>query len=130
MRDRPTSPHLSIYKYRYTLVTSILNRAMGLVLSVGLLVLIYWLMALASGSAAYQRAQAVLSLGIFKLVFLGLLIAFCYHLSAGIRHLIWDSGHGMERSQAQRSSWLIVCVTAVLVVIFGYWMARAAGVSP
>jgi succinate dehydrogenase / fumarate reductase cytochrome b subunit len=106
--------------YRYTLLTSILNRATGLVLSIGLLVLVYWLMAVASGTRAYGRASAVLSLGIVKLIYLGLLVAFCYHLVAGIRHLIWDTGRGLERQQAKRSAWLVAGASVLLIIVFGY----------
>ena len=105
---------------RYTLATSIFNRGTGLVLSLGLLVLVYWLMAVAGGKRAYASASAILSLGIFKLVYLGLLIAFCYHLIAGIRHLVWDTGHGLERAQSKRSAWIVVTTSVVLVLVFGY----------
>ena len=123
MRARPLSPHMSVYRMtRYTLLTSIANRLTGLILSVGLLVLVYWLMAVASGSRAYARAHEVLSLGLFKLVYAGLLIAFCYHLVAGIRHLIWDTGRGLERVQARRSAGIVVVVSIALLLVFGYWL--------
>ena len=121
MRERPLSPHLSIYKMtRYTVLTSITNRATGIGLSVGLLLLVYWLMAVASGPEAYERAIAVLSLGIFKLFYAGMLIAFVYHLVAGIRHLIWDTGAGLEREQAKRSAWIVSTVSVVLIFVLGY----------
>ena len=118
MSERPLSPHLSIYKFKYTLTTSILNRFTGIVLSLGLPVLVYWLMAAASGSRAYARASAVLSLGIFKLVYLGLLAAFSYHLVAGFRHLIWDTGRGFTIKQASNSAWfvLIASVAGTLAI--------------
>src|SRR4029453_10634804 len=105
---------------RYTVLTSITNRFTGVILSVGLLVLSYWLMAVASGAEAYERASAVLSLGIFKLIYAGVLVAFVYHFVAGIRHLVWDTGRGMERQQARRSAWIVVGATVVLVLILGY----------
>jgi succinate dehydrogenase / fumarate reductase cytochrome b subunit len=107
---------------RYTLLTSFFNRLMGLGQSLGLLVLIYWLMAIASGSKAYGRAEAVLSLSVFKLIYAGLLVAFCYHLVAGIRHLVWDTGRGLERAQSQRSAYIVVAVSVLLVIALGYWL--------
>jgi succinate dehydrogenase / fumarate reductase cytochrome b subunit len=127
MRERPLSPHLSVYRFKYTLMTSILNRMTGVALSLGLLVLVYWLMAVATGTRSYVHAQAILSLGIFKLIYAGVLIAFCYHLVAGIRHLIWDTGRGLERAQAQRSAWIVACVSVALMLIFGYWLFGATG---
>lgn len=122
MRERPLSPHLSIYRMsRYTLATSILNRITGIILSLGLIVLVYWLMAAAGGAKAYARAQQVLSLGLFKVVYLGLLLAFCYHFVAGIRHLVWDTGRGLERKQSQRSAWIVVTATIALAALLSYW---------
>jgi succinate dehydrogenase / fumarate reductase cytochrome b subunit len=106
---------------RYTLITSITNRATGLVMSLGLLVLVYWLMSVASGTAAYTHALATLSLPIFKLLYAALLFTFSYHLVAGIRHLVWDTGRGMERLQSQKSAWVVVTVSALVTIAFIYW---------
>ena len=127
MPPRPLSPHLSVYKFRYTLTTSILNRFTGVGLSVGLLLLVYWLMAVASGAHAQARASRLLSLPVMKLVYAALIMAFRYHLSAGIRHLVWDTGRGLERAQAQRSAWLVVGVSIALMLLVGYcaWLAGA-----
>ena len=122
MADRPLSPHLSVYRmYRYSVLTSITNRLTGVVLSIGLIALVYWLMAAAEGAAAYGRALGVLSSGPFKVIFLIVLAAFSYHLLAGIRHLIWDSGRGLERAQSQRSAWLIGIAALVLFAGLAWW---------
>ena len=125
MRERPLSPHLSVYRFKYTLTTSILNRFTGILLSIGLLLLVYWLMAAAQGKQAYALAQQLLSLGVVKLVYAGLLLAFCYHFIAGIRHLVWDTGRGLERAHSQRSAWVVVIVSLVLFGVLGYWLAGA-----
>ena len=91
-----------MYKFKYTLATSILNRLAGLVLSAGLLLLVYWLVAIAAGVRAYAQARELLSLGAFKFVYALLLAAFVYHLAAGLRHLVWDTGRGLSRASAQR----------------------------
>ena len=98
MQTRPLSPHLSVYRmYRYSLATSNANRFTGVALSAGLLLLVYWLMAVAGGARSYARATRVLSLPLAKLVYAALIVAFCYHLVAGLRHLVWDTGHALER---------------------------------
>jgi succinate dehydrogenase / fumarate reductase cytochrome b subunit len=109
--------------------TSFANRVTGVVLSLGLLVLVYWLMAVASGTGAYEHAIAILSLPIFKLLYAALLFTFSYHLVAGIRHLIWDTGHGLERHQSQRSAWIVGAVSVLLTLAFIYW-AFAPGAQP
>ena len=127
MPPRPLSPHLSVYKFKYTLTTSILNRFTGLALSLGLVLLVYWLLAVAAGAQVYARASRVLSQPLMWPVYAGLIIAFCYHLSAGIRHLVWDTGRGLERAQARRSAYLVAAVSIVLTVLVGYcaWLAGA-----
>jgi succinate dehydrogenase / fumarate reductase cytochrome b subunit len=125
MPDRPLSPHVWLYKFKYTLFTSILNRATGCALTAGLLVLVYWLMALASGAEAYASALAVLSHPIFKLLFIALMFMFAYHLVAGIRHLVWDTGRGLERRQSQTSAWVVGVVAVILtVVLVGLYCTR------
>lgn len=120
MRERPLSPHLSVYKFKYTLVSSVLNRLTGIALAVGLLMLAYWLTALSRGASAYEAAMRCLGSGAAKIVYIGLIVAFAYHLSAGIRHLIWDTGRGLERRQSQISAWLVALATVVLALVFGY----------
>ena len=131
MTERPLSPHLSVYRMsRYTLLTSILNRATGLVLSVGFILLVYWLVAVAGGPAAYRDAHAMLSLGVLKAVYVILLATFSYHLFAGIRHLIWDTGHGLERAQAKRSAALVVICAILLFVGLAWWALHGGARAP
>jgi succinate dehydrogenase / fumarate reductase cytochrome b subunit len=111
---------------RYSLATSIFNRFTGVGLSLGLIVLVYWLMAAAAGAAGYARAMRLLAHPLAQLVYALLIVAFCYHLVAGIRHLIWDTGRGLERRQSQRSAWLIVAVSIALMLLVacGAWLGR------
>jgi succinate dehydrogenase / fumarate reductase cytochrome b subunit len=110
-----------MYKFKYTLFTSILNRATGCALTAGLLILVYWLMALASGSEPYSNAVVVLSHPLFKLIYAGIAFTFSYHLMAGIRHLVWDTGRGLEKRQSQQSAWLIGVAAVVLTLALIAW---------
>ena len=121
MPERPLSPHVWMYKFKYTLFTSILNRITGCALTAGLLILMYWLMSLASGAESYSNAVVVLSYPLFKLIFAGLAFAFSYHLMAGIRHLVWDTGRGLEKRQSQQSAWLIGAAAVVLTFALVAW---------
>jgi succinate dehydrogenase / fumarate reductase, cytochrome b subunit len=127
MPERPLSPHLFVYKLRYTLVSSIVNRFTGLALAAGFLILAYWLMALASSAESYDRAVVVLSHPVFKLIFAGLLFSFVYHFVAGIRHLIWDTGRGLERRQSQKSAWVVGIVSVVLSLLLIVWALSRMG---
>ncbi len=115
---------------RYTLATSIFNRFTGVGLSLGLLLLVYWLTAVAAGAAAQARAQHLLAHPLMKLVYAALIVSFCYHLVAGIRHLVWDTGRGLERAQSQQSAWLVVAVSLALVLLIGWCVFAAGGRTP
>lgn len=131
MPARPLSPHLSVYKMsRYTLATSILNRFTGVALSAAFALLVYWLMSVAGGALAQARAARLLSLPLMKLVYAACIAAFCYHLLAGIRHLVWDTGRGLERAQSQKSAWLVVSLSIALALLVGYCALVLRGHAP
>jgi succinate dehydrogenase / fumarate reductase cytochrome b subunit len=114
---------------RYTLATSIFNRFTGVALSLGLLLLVYWLMAVAAGPLSFARAARLLSMPLAKALYAALIVAFCYHLIAGIRHLVWDTGRGLERRQAHFSAWLVIVASLLLTLIIAWcaWCAWFAG---
>ena len=118
--SRPLSPHLQVYRFMYTMAASIMHRATGIVLSIGLLVLCGWLVALAGGPDDYDAALVLLQSPPGLVVLTGLLAAFWYHLCAGIRHLFWDSGIGINKSAARRSAGAIVLATVVLTALSAY----------
>jgi succinate dehydrogenase / fumarate reductase, cytochrome b subunit len=122
MPNRPLSPHLTVYRMtRYTVLTSILNRFTGVGLSLALVALVYWLTAVAGGARSQARAERLLAQPLAKLACAAFVVAFCYHLVAGIRHLVWDTGHGLERAQAQRSAWLVAAASLALALVIGYF---------
>jgi succinate dehydrogenase / fumarate reductase cytochrome b subunit len=106
---------------RYSLLSSIANRLTGIVLSLGVVVLTYWLVAAAGGVRTYVRASGVLASRPAKLLYAVLIVSFAYHLAAGVRHLIWDTGYGLERRESQRSAAFVLAATIVLALAFGYW---------
>jgi succinate dehydrogenase / fumarate reductase cytochrome b subunit len=114
MARRPLSPHVFIYRFGYTMSLSILHRAMGLVLSVGLLLFAAWLTAAAAGPESYDRLVSLLPLPLLKAGLAVLVLAFVYHLANGIRHLCWDAGLGFERAQARRSAAFVVLFTVIV----------------
>lgn len=97
---------------------SILHRVTGCALSVGLLLFIYWLIALASGVDSYARALAVFAHPLMKLLLAGFSFAFFYHLMNGVRHLTWDTGHALERRSARLSGWAAFLAAVTATVVF------------
>ena len=128
MRERPLSPHLSVWKFTTSMAMSIINRITGVILSIGLLLLAWWLMAAATSASAYAGATRVLSSGLVQLLLAGWLLSFVYHLCNGIRHLTWDMGLGMERHESQRSGVVTLFATVVITAAIGYlaFFARSA----
>lgn len=117
-RPRPLSPHLQIYRPQLTSVLSFMHRATGAFLAASSIILVYWLMALAAGPEAFARAQALLHspLGASLLLFISL--ALFYHLSTGIRHLLWDTGYGLDLKRAYLSGKIAVISAALLTLVF------------
>ncbi|MCI0430709.1 MAG: succinate dehydrogenase, cytochrome b556 subunit [Rhodospirillales bacterium] len=111
LRPRPLSPHIQIYSWQLTSVLSILHRVTGLALTAGALLLVWWLLAAASGPEAFERVSAVLASVPGRVLLFGWTLAFFYHLANGIRHLWWDTGRGMELPSVYRSGWVVVAFT-------------------
>lgn len=116
------SPHATLYRWQITNTLSIFHRLTGLFLSVGALVLVWWLMALAGDPASYP-AQVFGSV-LFKLLASAWAFCFFYHLANGVRHLFWDAGVGFEPGQIRAGGWAVVAFAAIagaayaLAVIF------------
>jgi succinate dehydrogenase / fumarate reductase cytochrome b subunit len=123
--NRPLSPHLGIYRWQLTMLLSITHRATGIALSLGSFLLLYWLIALASGPQAYGQAQALIGSWLGLLILLGFSAALFFHLCNGIRHLMWDFGAGLSREEAYKSGVVVVAATLVLTILawgVGLWL--------
>jgi succinate dehydrogenase, cytochrome b556 subunit len=121
---RPLSPHLQIYKPQWTWVPSILTRITGGAITVGSLLVVYWLVALACGPEAYATAQAFFGNVLVKIVLFGFTWALMFHTLGGIRHLVWDFGIGVDIRSAERTAKLTVVASVVLTVLV--WIAAYA----
>ncbi|HEX4971148.1 MAG TPA: succinate dehydrogenase, cytochrome b556 subunit [Steroidobacteraceae bacterium] len=126
-RRRPLSPFLTVYRWQYTMALSILHRVTGCALSVGLLLFVYWLVAAASGSAAYQTAQSFFAHPLIRILLVGFSFAFFYHLLNGVRHMTWDTGHGLERKQARLSGWIVFLGAIACTALFWFLVVRGHG---
>ncbi len=113
------------YRWQYTNTLSILNRVTGVAMSVGLLLFVYWLVAAVSGEEAYTQAQALFAHPLTKVALFGFSFAFFFHLANGIRHLVWDTGRGLERKAARTSGWVAFISAVVLTVL--YWIVLMSG---
>ncbi len=120
---RPLSPHLQVYTWGPHMLVSILNRAMGVGLAtVGTLLFVAWLMALASGPEAYKGFMDVITGSYYLgyIVAIGLTFAFFFHMAAGIRHFVMDAGAGFELKANQLWAWMTLVAAALLTA--GTWL--------
>ena len=120
-RDRPLSPHLTIWRWHITMASSIAHRATGVALYVGALILAGWALSLAAGPAAYGDYMALLGSWLGKLVLFGLTVSIFYHLANGVRHIVFDAGKGFELKWADFGAafaFAFAIVISVLVWVF------------
>ncbi len=130
MSTRPLSPHLQIYRPQLTSVLSITHRITGIALSVGTLVLLYWLQAVARGPEAYAEAQSLLGNGFAQVLLAGWTWAFLYHLCNGIRHLFWDMGKGFDLPTVYASGYAALGTSGVLtLLVWAYVLAVPGGAA-
>ena len=126
-RSRPLSPHLQVYQPQWTSVLSIMHRLTGVALTVGTLLLVYWVVAAAAGEQAYETAREVIGSFFGRLFLFGWSVALFYHLCNGIRHLFWDAGLGFELSTAYRSGMAVLAGTVALTLVS--WIAGYAAMG-
>ena len=112
--SRPLSPHLQVYRLPLAAVLSISHRITGVGLSLGLLLLTWWLCSAAYGPDAYDQAMVYIASPLGLLILLGFSVALFFHLCNGIRHLFWDAGRNFEISQTKRGNIYVIIGTIVL----------------
>ena len=125
-RERPMSPHLQVWRWHITMATSILHRATGVALYVGALIAAAWAVSLAQGPEAYATFKSVLGSPLGKVVMFGLTLSYFYHLANGIRHLVWDAGHGLDVKSANATA-VVVFAFAAAATIAVWWIAAMTG---
>jgi len=96
---------------------SILHRITGVALALGTLLVVFWIVAVAAGPAAYDAASALLGSWLGRLLLFGWTFSLFYHLANGIRHLAWDVGWGYELGAARASGYLAVTAAVVLTLL-------------
>ena len=120
---RPLSPFTTVWRWHVTMFTSIAHRVTGVGLYLGALMAAGWAVALASGPEAYGQYMALLGSIPGKLVLFGMTVSLFYHLANGIRHLIWDTGHGLDLRSANFSAIFVIAFSITAAI--GLWAIAA-----
>jgi len=121
-RTRPLSPHLTIYRWPLTMILSILHRATGVSLSVGLIIFSVWLFAIAFGEQYFTFFVYVFSNWIGRFLLVVWTFAFFLHFCNGLRHLYWDTGRGFDRERVEISARIVVFSSLLLTSIFWLYL--------
>src|SRR5262245_6279720 len=126
--DRPLSPHLQIYRPMLTMLMSIAHRVTGFGNAVGFLLLAWWLVAIAAGPERYAQVSSFFASILGRALLFLFSWSLIHHMLGGIRHLIWDTGHGLDKTSIEIFAWatLIGSITlTILVWLVGYWLKGA-----
>jgi len=117
--NRPLSPFMlgQVYRLQLTSLTSLMHRVTGVGLTLGGFLLVWWLLAAATGPESFAFIDGILTSWLGGLVMIGLLAALWYHFCNGVRHLVWDAGYGYEIGVAEQSGYAVIAATAALTVL-------------
>jgi len=125
--QRPLSPHLQIYRWPITMQTSILHRVTGVGISIGALLLCWWLVAAATGPEAYAVFQSATFHWFGRLVLFGFTVALVFHSLNGVRHLFWDLGFGFRVPTANTTGLIVYGLTVALTLVV--WAAAYSAMN-
>ena len=120
---RPLSPHITIYRPQVTSISSIFIRITGNALVFSTLLLIAWFLAAAIGPKTFNVMHFIISSWFGKIMMILSLWALWYHSLGGIRHLVWDTGRGLELKTAEIMGWAMI-LGSFLLTIITLWLIK------
>ena len=124
---RPLSPHLTIWRWQVTMLSSIMHRATGMALSAGAIVLAWWPVSISNGPEGYDSFMVYAAMPLGVIVLFGFTWSFAFHFFNGIRHLAWDLGYGFDKHVATKTGFLVFALSfLVAIAVFAFvWTGHA-----
>lgn len=123
-KQRPTSPHLQIYRWNISSLTSIMHRFTGVVLYTSVVAICWYIVYYTYQINIAQSGEEICDCPmqtILKYVLLaaivGITFSLYYHLCNGVRHLFWDIGKGFEKETARTNGFLVIVSSLILTII-------------
>lgn len=116
-RQRPLSPHLSVYRFTLTMTMSIVHRITGAALYVGTILLVGWLAAAAIGGGAFETVQGLFGTWLGQLVLFGYTWALFHHMVGGLRYFVWDTGTWMTHPEREWLAWTNLVAPVLLTLL-------------
>lgn len=102
-------------------LVSILHRASGIIVFL-LLPVLLCLLSASLNETTFTHIQTYLAKPWLRFLLWFVLSALAYHLVAGIRHLLMDTGIGESLKAGRFSAYLTLGISAVLIVLLGIWL--------
>jgi succinate dehydrogenase / fumarate reductase cytochrome b subunit len=126
---RPMSPHLQVWKWHVTMLGSILHRATGVANYMGAFLVTAWLFAAASGPELYGEFEALAGSIVGQVILFGFTLSIVYHALNGVRHHIWDAGHGFAPRVASFTGYLVILLAILGAAAIWLLAGLVPGVS-
>lgn len=115
--NRPLSPHLSVYRFQMSMLTSIMHRITGVGLTLGAFLIVWWFLAASTSPEYFAVADGFMTSWFGALILIASLWALFFHFCNGIRHLVWDTGRGLEKNTAVKSGIAVLVGSVVLTIL-------------
>lgn len=110
---RKISPHVNIYRFPVTAISSIMNRVTGLAATGGFVLVGGSLLVNKNPFDYYDKLSNVNK----RVVNYGVLFPNIYHFWGGLRHMIWDKNPGLLKNiSVARSSYGIIVMSVVSTI--------------
>ena len=123
MTNRPLSPHLQIYRPMLSMTMSIMHRITGVGLALGILGLVWWLVAASTSDAYFALVQSFFFNWFGRLVLFAMTWALIHHMLGGLRHFVWDTGRGFALNHVEwlvRANIIGSVLLTILLWVIGY----------
>ena len=102
---------------------STFHRLTAVALYGGTVLLVVYLVALALGPSAYGTVSGLFGSWLGRLVLFVYTWVLMHHMFGGIRHLIWDFGHGMEPGTRMNMARFTLIGSVTLTILI--WVVAA-----
>ena len=119
---RPVNLDLSQFSFPLPALTSIVHRATGIILFVGIAILMYILDLSLTSEESFNAIKDCLDGFFTKFIIWGILSGLLYHLVAGIKHLFMDFGIGETLEGGVLGAKITIVVSVVLILLAGVWL--------
>lgn len=123
-KQRPLSPHATIYRPPAAMMTSIMHRFSAIAMYLaGAPLMAWWLWSIAEGPDAYAQFTSFATSWLGTFILFGLSWCLFQHFASGLRHLVMDVGAGYHPKIARNAALVTFAVSTVLTL--GFWAALA-----